>query len=66
MTISNSISHTNEITKLAFIFNAIEKGWSVKKKGKVYIFSKKHNNDYNYFKPSFIYEFIHSNFSVIR
>lgn len=66
MTISNSVSPTNEINKLIFIFNALEKGWSVKKKGKMYIFSKKHNNDCNYLKPSFIYEFIQSNFSLNR
>ena len=30
--------------KMTFIMNALEKGWSVKKKNDEYIFSKKHEN----------------------
>jgi hypothetical protein len=63
MNIPNSIHSSNETNKLIFIYNAIEKGWSVRKKGKVYIFSRKHNNDCKYLKSSYIYEFIKSNIS---
>jgi hypothetical protein len=61
MNIPNSIHSTNEINKLLFIYNAIEQGWRVKKKGGCYIFSRKHNNECKYFRPSYIYEFIQSN-----
>jgi hypothetical protein len=61
MNISSHILPSNEINKLSFIYNALEKGWSVRKKGKYYIFSRKHNNELKYFKPSYIYEFFQSN-----
>ena len=63
MNIPISIHSSNETNKLIFIYNAIEKGWSVRKKGKYYIFSRKHNNEIKYFKPSYIYEFVESNIS---
>ena len=63
MNITTHILPSNELNKLSFIYNAIEKGWSVKKKGKCYIFYRKHNNELKYFKPSYIYEFIQSNLS---
>jgi len=49
-----------DINKMVFIFNAIEKGWTVKKRDGRYIFRKKHNNESNYLKPSFINEFVNS------
>ena len=63
MNITNRILPSNEINKLIFIYNALEKGWSVRKKGKRYIFSRKHNNELKYFKPSYIYDFVQSNIS---
>ena len=66
MNITNHIPPSNEINKLLFIHNALEKGWSVRKKGKCYIFSRKHNNELKYFKPSYIYEFIQSNISFLQ
>jgi len=60
MNIPNSIHSTNETTKLIFIYNAIEKGWSVRKKGKLYVFSRKHNNDCKYLKSSYLHDFIKS------
>ena len=60
MNISNNIPPSNEINKLTFIYNALEKGWSVRKKGKFYIFSRKHNNDCKYLKSSYIHEFVQS------
>jgi hypothetical protein len=61
MNIPNSIHPSNEPNKLLFIYNALEKGWSVRKKGKFYIFSRKHNNDCKYLKSSYIQDFIKSN-----
>jgi len=52
---------SNEVNKLIFIYNALEKGWFVKKKGKYYIFTRKHNNECKYFKKSYIYDFVYSN-----
>lgn len=63
MNINNHIFSSNEINKLTFIYNALEKGWSIRKKGKFYIFSKKHNNNSKYFKPTYIHEFVQSMYS---
>jgi len=61
MNITNIIPPNNDMNKLSFIYNALEKGWCVRKKGNYYIFYRKHNNEMKYFKPSYIYEFIQSN-----
>jgi hypothetical protein len=66
MNITGHILPGNEINKLLFIHNALEKGWGVRKKGKYYVFSKKHNNEIKYFKPSYLYEFIQSNISYLQ
>jgi len=49
-----------DTNKMLFIFNAIENGWSVKKRNGKYIFRKKHNNESRYFKPSFVNDFVNS------
>ena len=50
----------NDINKMIFIYNALEKGWTVKKRGGKYFFKKKHNNESGYFKSSYIKDFVHS------
>lgn len=49
------------MSKMVFITNAIENGWSVKKKNGYYIFSKKHENKKKYLKKNYLDEFIYSN-----
>ena len=44
--------------KISFIFNAIEDGWTVKKKGEFYIFTKNHNNETEVYKESYLNNFI--------
>ena len=36
--------NNKEISKIKFIYSAIEDGWCVNKKDKFYIFKKKHEN----------------------
>lgn len=50
-----------KLQKMTFIYNAIQKGWSIKKNGKKYIFTKKHNNKKEYLYDSYLKEFIESN-----
>jgi len=50
------------LQKLSFIYNAIEKGWSVKKIEDKYIFSKKHEGREEVYLESFLPQFIKSNF----
>mgnify|MGYP006076717793 CR=1 FL=1 len=44
--------------KIHFIYNAIEDGWVVKKRGEQYIFTKNHNNEKEIFSESYLNNFI--------
>ena len=56
----NACSH--QLQKMKFIFNAIEKGWSVKKSYDSYIFTKKHEGKREIFREKYLETFIYSNF----
>ena len=47
--------------KLLFLTNAIEKGWTVKKKNDTYVFKKKHENKKSVFNDEYLEKFIASN-----
>jgi hypothetical protein len=47
--------------KLVFLTNAIEKGWTVKKKNDTYVFKKKHENKKSVFNDEYLEKFIASN-----
>lgn len=51
--------------KLTFLFNALEKGWTVKKMGDSYIFTKKHEGKREIFRENYLETFIYSNFEEI-
>ena len=42
-------------------FNALEKGWSIKKKGERFVFSKNHEGKKEVFLDSYLKRFIHTN-----
>ena len=50
-----------EYYKMKFIFNAIEQGWSVRKKDNLYIFKTKHNNKEEVFNEYYLEEFVKNN-----
>ena len=53
------------LQKMVFIFNAIEKGWTVKKKDNSYIFTKSHgNNKKEVYLESYLKKFITENLSI--
>ena len=51
--LNNMLINKEEITnidliklqKMTLLYNALEKGWSIKKSGNCYVFKKKHNNE---------------------
>jgi len=47
--------------KICFIFNAIQDGWSVKKKDDTYIFSKKHEGKKEVYLDTYLQTFIKKN-----
>jgi len=48
-------------TKLVFVFNALEKGWTIKKKGDRFLFSKNHEGKKEVFLDSYLKRFIQTN-----
>ena len=53
-----------QLKKMIFIMNALEKGWSVKKRDGSYIFTKKHENRREVFLENYLETFVHSNFDM--
>lgn len=49
---------------MVFIFNALEKGWTVKKKDSEYIFTKKHEGKREIFRENYLETFVQSNFDM--
>lgn len=52
------------VTKMAFIHNALENGWSVKKNKESYIFTKKHEGKKEMFSDSYLSTFVKDNSEI--
>ena len=52
------------IYKMAFIYNSLEQGWSVKKRDGKYIFQKSHNGKREIFQDDYLEKFITDNSSM--
>ena len=50
-----------KLQKLSFIYNAIDAGWSVKKRENKYIFSKKHEGKKEVYLETYLRKFVESN-----
>jgi hypothetical protein len=50
-----------QFQKMMFLMNAIENGWTVKKRGDAYIFSKKHEGRRQIFQKEYLETFIRKN-----
>jgi hypothetical protein len=50
--------------KMLFIYNAIEDGWTLKKKNDCYIFSKKTNNKKEVIKDEYLANFMKTNLEL--
>lgn len=52
----------DEILKqMIFIYNALQRGWCIKKKKKCYVFTKKHQNKEEIVQESYLSTFIKEN-----
>jgi hypothetical protein len=51
----------NTLQKCMFIMNAIENGWSVKKRRGSYIFSKKHEGKKEFLRDGYLAKFLDEN-----
>ena len=70
MDICIDVSNSKEIDsmtmkKMAFFYNAIQDGWSIKRtKGDKYVFTKNHEGRKEVFDGSYLTEFIKSNMDM--
>ena len=53
-----------QLQKMAFIYNALDSGWSIKKKEDHFIFSKKHEGKKEVYLDTYLQKFIESNLSL--
>ena len=52
-----------QIQKMKFIWNALDQGWTIKKKDNNFIFTKKHENKMEVFRDNYLENFLISNFT---
>ena len=50
--------------KMNLIYNALDEGWSIKKKDSCYIFTKKHENKKEIIEDSYLLKFMKSNLDL--
>ena len=50
--------------KMLFLFNAIEQGWSVKKRGDSYVFSKSHEGKKEVLEDTYLMKFMNTNLDL--
>jgi hypothetical protein len=53
-----------KLQKMLILFNAIEDGWSVKKKNDSYIFTKKHEGKREILQDSYLLTFMKTNLDI--
>lgn len=62
--LSKHCKNNKDISKMVFVFNAIEDGWTVKKKQNSYIFSKHKSKEKQVFTEDFLNKFIAKYFNL--
>jgi hypothetical protein len=50
--------------KMNLIYNALEQGWTIKKKNNSYIFTKKHENKKEILEESYLLKFMKTNLDI--
>ena len=55
-----------QLQKMAFIYNALEDGWSVRKKNDLYIFRKDHESKKEVYLDTFLKRFMMTNMNISK
>ena len=55
---------TIKLQKMAFIYNAVESGWSVKKRKEAYVFTKSHEGKKEIYLDTYLRTFIETNIDI--
>jgi len=50
--------------KMKFIMNALDEGWSVRKKHEIYVFTKKHEGKKEVFDNKYLDDFVKKNMEI--
>jgi len=53
------------IARMSFVYNAINDGWTVRKKKDNYVFTKPHDNRKEIFECSYLESFVTQNMNII-
>jgi hypothetical protein len=53
-----------KLHKMAFIYNALENGWKIKKNGDCYVFTKNHEGKKEVFLDSYLKNFLTVNMNI--
>jgi hypothetical protein len=61
---SDSILDSVKLQKMAFLYNALENGWTIKKKKDLYIFTKNHEGKKEVYLDDYLKRFMKENFSI--
>tara|TARA_B100001142_G_scaffold113406_1_gene115487 strand:+ start:11 stop:238 length:228 start_codon:yes stop_codon:yes gene_type:complete len=67
--IDNLIQHKiDNITlhKMAFLYNALEDGWSIHKKNNLYVFKKNHEGKKEVYLDDYLRRFVTANFDISK
>lgn len=56
----------NTLSKMIFLYNAINDGWRIEKKNDLYIFRKKHDNKEEIYSDIYLENFITENLRVSK
>ena len=54
------------MAKMAFLYNAVDDGWTVKKENKSYIFVKDHGGKHHILSDSYLLTFVKENINLDR
>ena len=54
----------SKFQKMVFLFNALDNGWTIKKRKESYIFTKNHEGKTEVFEESYLSTFMKDNFDI--
>ena len=52
------------VQKMTFLYNALENGWTIKKKNNLYIFKKNHEGKKEVYLDDYLKRFMKENFNI--